>query len=97
MVGIVPPIDNPVQGAVAVGIGSTLVIGANLERRYLILTNDSDAAIYVGFAAGAVLNQGIRLNADGGWYEMIEGQNLYAGAVYAISAAGGKNLCYLES
>jgi hypothetical protein len=96
MPGIVPPLDNSNIGAVLVGAISTLVLAANPERRYLILTNDSDSPIYLAIAVAAVLDQGIRLNANGGWYEMLEGQNLHTGAVYAISNAGAKNLCYQE-
>jgi hypothetical protein len=97
MACIVPPLDNPVQGRVTVGIASVLVRAANAERRYLLLVNDSDTAIYVSLDAAALLNSGIRLNALGGWYEMLEGQNLYLGAVSAISSAAAKYLTYVEA
>jgi hypothetical protein len=97
MPGIVPPLDNPAQGAVSVGIASTAILAANPDRRYLLLVNDSNANIYVSLGAAAVLYTGIRLNAGGGWYEMLDGQNLYTGAVNAIAAAAAKNLTYLEA
>lgn len=97
MASIVPPLDNPAQGNVAVGIASVTVRAANAERRYLLLVNDSDTAIYVSLGTAAVLNTGIRLNALGGWYEMLEGQNLYLGAVNAIAGGAAKNLTYLEA
>lgn len=93
----VPPLDNPAMGGVDVGDSSTTVRAANAERRYLLLVNDSDTEIYVALGVAAVLNQGIRLNSEGGWYEMLEGQNLYAGAVYAIASAADKRLTYQEA
>jgi len=35
-----------------------------------VIVNDSDVVIYLGVGAAAVLNQGIRLNANGGAYEI---------------------------
>jgi hypothetical protein len=97
MPGIVPPLDNPANGFVSIGMVSTLVRPANDERRYLLLVNDSNAEIYLSLGTAAAAFIGIRLNASGGWYEMLDGQNLYTGAVYAIAAAAAKNLTYVEA
>jgi hypothetical protein len=97
MPGTIPPLDTPTNGAVSVGIASTIVRAANVDRRYLLLVNDSDTDIYVALGAAAVLNTGIRLNAGGGWYEMLDGQNLYRGAVNAIAAAANKILTIVEA
>ena len=97
MPALQPPLDNPSKGAVAVGVGPTTIVAANAERRYLIITNDSDSAVYLSFGGAAVLNQGIRINASGGWYEMLEGLNLYTGIVTGIAAAAGKIVTYLEA
>ncbi|GAH51636.1 unnamed protein product, partial [marine sediment metagenome] len=43
----------------------------------------------------AVINEGIRLNANGGAYETSL-LNLYTGALTAICASGGKNLTVTE-
>lgn len=80
---------------VAVANVSTLVLAAKADRHCVILTNDSDAVIYVQLGAAAVMNEGIRLNAAGGSVE-INLMNLFTGAIYAICAAGGKNLCVQE-
>ncbi len=85
---------------VAVDVTTTtgLAIAANASRLCLVLINDSDSIIYLGFGASAVVNEGIRLNAAGGMYEMsrLRG-NLYAGAINAIhGATGTKRLLVTE-
>jgi hypothetical protein len=97
MPGIVPPLDTPTNGAVAVGIATTVVRTANGDRRYLLLVNDSDTIIYIALGANAVLHTGITLEPNGGWYEMLDGQNLYLGAINAITTVAGKVLTYVEA
>jgi hypothetical protein len=81
------------NGKVAVGATSTTVLTANDGRKYCALVNDSDEAIYVSLGTAAVMNQGIRLNANGGSLE-IAGERPYRGAIYAICTSGSKNLAY---
>ena len=76
---------------VSVGTGSTAVLSASADRKTATFVNDSDTAIYLSKSGTAVLNEGIRLNANGGSYE-INSTNLYLGALAAISSAGSKNL-----
>jgi len=78
---------------------SGAVLGANAARTYAIFINDSDTVIYLAFGQAAVANRGIRLNANGGNYEMAAvTSNLYQGAVNAIhgGAAVTKSLLILE-
>ena len=63
--------------------------GGECSRRWLLIINDSDEAIYVKLGAAAVLNQGIRINSAGGSLELV-GASLYTGAVNGICASGGK-------
>ena len=72
------------------------VMAANSARRYAIFTNDSDQVIYLSLGGTAVINKGIRLNANGGSYE-IKGENLFVGSVKAIHAgSGNKVLTHIE-
>jgi len=89
---------TPTHTAVAVATSSTQALAANTARLYALFINDSDTTIYLKLGAAAALNQGIRLNANGGSYEMHPGaQNVYTGAIYAIQGASGtKNLLVLE-
>ncbi|MCK9598757.1 MAG: hypothetical protein M0R06_06955, partial [Sphaerochaeta sp.] len=67
---------------------STEVLAAKSGRLYARLTNDSDETIYLSIGTPAVMNEGLRLNANGGLQEL--GVDLIAtGAVYAICASGG--------
>ena len=88
---------TPTHTAVTVGAATTVAKAANANRKYLLLVNDSDEVVYVKLGAAAVLNQGIRLNASGGSYEMSGALgNLYTGAVNAICASGSKTLLVTE-
>jgi hypothetical protein len=83
--------------AVSVGTSSTPVLPANRSRVYALFVNDSANVIYLGFGQNAVVGQGIRLNANGGSFEMSAGAgNLYQGAINAISGTANSNLCVTE-
>lgn len=89
------PVSSATNAAVAVGIASTAVLAANANRRFATFVNDSANTIWLCMAAAAVINTGIRLNANGGSYE-INQTNLYTGQVTAIAAGAGSNLCVTE-
>lgn len=69
--------------------GNTVVLTENENRVYALFINDSDTTVYLNLGAAAAVNEGIRLNANGGSYEM-SGQagNLYTGAVNANHGGG---------
>ena len=76
---------------------STLVIAENQRRAYLCLVNDSDTTVYLAFGPAASANSGIRLNANGGSYEM-SGSNVWRGKINGIlaSAGAGKKVLVTE-
>lgn len=85
--------DN--QG-VNITTNSTTIVAANSYRRYLIIVNDSDTVIYLAFGAAAVVNSGVRLNANGGAYEM-NWLGVYLGAVNGIhGGTGNKRVTVVE-
>jgi hypothetical protein len=84
---------TPITAAVT----TTVALAANANRKYALLVNDSNEVIYVKLGAEAVLNQGIRLNASGGSFEMSNGLgNLTTGAINCISTSGAKILLATE-
>lgn len=88
-------LDNKV--AVAVGVATTEILPANANRKYALIVNDSDTVIYLGTGEAAVPNQGIRLNPNGGSYEMCAANgNLTLGAINGISSVAGKNVLPTE-
>jgi hypothetical protein len=91
-------ITTPTHTAVNVTAVSGAALAANADRLYALCINDSDEVIYLKLGAAAVVNEGIRLNADGGSYEMSAAEgNLYLGAINAIhGGAGNKVLTVLE-
>ena len=100
----VPEISTSIEGsfglcsatnfAVTVGSTSTLIRSANAARKLLVLVNDSDVVLFVSLGATAVMNQGIRLNANGG--NIVLENPIYTGDIYAICSAGGKNIVGVE-
>jgi hypothetical protein len=78
---------------VSVGVASGVALAANVNRKYARFQNDSANTIYLKIGAAAVLNQGIRLNANGGSYEMSAAiGNLDLRVVYCITSVAAQNL-----
>lgn len=80
---------------ISVGATSTSVLAANANRNFAVFVNDSDEVIYLSLSGTAVMNEGIRLNAAGGAYE-INVLNMYTGDISAICSSGTKNLTLTE-
>jgi len=75
---------------------SSQIVANNKNRGYLLVQNDSDTVVYLALNAPAVVGSGIRLNANGGSYE-VNFTNYFTGPVFAIQGgAGGKNVCIQE-
>lgn len=84
--------SSATNGKTAVGTSSTSVLASNANRKELTVVNDSANTIYLSLSGTAVLNEGIRLNANGGSYTNTN----YTGAVTAISSVADSNLTTLE-
>lgn len=80
-----------------IGVASGVALAANANRTSALFINDSDTTIYLKVGAAAVLNEGIRLNANGSSYEMSKNYgNLDTRVIYAISSAATKKLLVTE-
>lgn len=77
------------------GVASSTALAANASRKYALIVNDSANTIYIFLGATAVLNQGIRLNANGGSYE-INSTNLYTGIITTITTVASQNVIVTE-
>lgn len=76
----------PTNTKVDLGVNtSALLIATSTARSYAIITNNSANTVYISLGRDAVGSNGIRLNANGGSYE-INAQNLYFGAIYGIAS-----------
>lgn len=89
------PIDIVEDTSIAVQDTSTLVLAANPKRADAVFVNDSNQPIYLARGNVAVMNEGIRINASGGSYEITR-ENLFLGAINAIATGGDKNLTVSE-
>lgn len=76
---------------VSVGTTSTAVIPASSGRVYGAFVDDGSSPIYLTLGPTAVDGQGIRLNANGGSYE-INLSNDYIGTITAIATPSVANL-----
>lgn len=89
---------TPTHAAVNVTTSTGEVLASSVARRYALFINDSDTVIYLKFGAAAVLNDGVRLSASGGSYEMSPMLgNLYTGAVNAIHGGSGNKVLLVTS
>jgi hypothetical protein len=77
------------------GITTGTALATNANRKYALIVNDSANAVYIKLGATAVLNTGIRLNANGGSYEINE-TNLYTGVIDCISSVATQTLLVTE-
>lgn len=76
---------------------STEIFAANANRSYALIQNDSDTAMYIAFGTAAVASTGIRLNANGGSYEMSKAFNNLTGlAINGICSGAAKVACGVE-
>lgn len=73
---------------VTVGSTTTAILTGSATRRGIIIVNDSDETIYLGFGASAVMGRGVRINAAGGSVAVSD----YVGTVNGICASGGKDV-----
>lgn len=88
-------IETVTDTSVSVEVTTTEVLAANPARADAVFVNDSNQPIYLARGNDAVLNAGIRLNANGGSYE-INSNNLFLGVINAIATGGAKNLTVSE-
>lgn len=76
---------------------SAAVLAANGAREYALVVNDGSATCYLNLGSTAVANTGIRINANGGFYEISRRWgNLYTGAINGIAANGSATLIVTE-
>ena len=93
------PIGNiytpTINTKISVGSSSTEILASNSDRKIARIINDSDEIIYLAEGAIAVLNEGTRLNANGGTYE-INSTGLHKQAINGICTSGSKNVTIME-
>jgi hypothetical protein len=80
-----------------INLGTTQreILADNPARVYCLLLNDSTSVMYVSLGIPAVVNEGIRLNGSGGYFE-INLTNPWLGRIYAVSSAADKKLMVTE-
>lgn len=82
-------------GAVTVTTNPTLIIGANPNRRALIVSNNTNAALYVSPDSSLTTSNGIVVPASGTMTISADGE-VFKGDVYGIVAAATNDVRYWE-
>lgn len=87
-----PVSEANTDGSVTIGDETTTILAENENRKSATIVNDSDETIYLSLSDTAVLNSGIRVNAEGGSAEIED----YTGEISGISASGSKVVTVVE-
>jgi hypothetical protein len=86
---------------IAVGTLSTELINPNAKRRYLLIQNKSDEAVYLNIGTAAEGTEGIQLSPAGHENSKIEFSskkgNLTQQPIYAVCSSGDKTLAVVEA
>ena len=77
------PIERANEGHAGVTDASVIIVPANEQRVDLKIVNDLDVIVYLARGNPAVVGDGIRLNANGGAFNM-DTQDLFLGYIAAI-------------
>ena len=83
-------IDSVTNFNVSVGTSSTAVRVSSTDRVMVALVNDSDAVIYIALGEAATINNGIRLNANGGSIVIVN--PTWTGTINAIATIASSTL-----
>tara|TARA_R110000824_G_scaffold106038_4_gene250622 strand:- start:8484 stop:9140 length:657 start_codon:yes stop_codon:yes gene_type:complete len=83
---------NATNTKVTIGASTTEIVNAFSGRFELTIVNDSDEVIYLGLNEDAVMNEGIRLNPNGGSFST----DVFTNPVDGICASGSKNVTVVE-
>ena len=74
---------------------SSQILAASSSRTYAAITNDGANVVYLSFGSTAVAGSGIRLSTSSAPYE-INSENLYPGAIYAITPTGTSTVSIVQ-
>lgn len=77
------------NSAVQCGTSNTTLLATSTSRIYAAIVNDSANTIYIALGYTAVGSNGIRLNANGGSYEL-DSSNMYTGIVTCIASSSSQ-------
>ena len=87
-----------VQDTASVTSASSQILAANENRTYALLINYGSYDVTIGIEADSVLNKGVIIKADGGFYEM-SGQygNNCRGKITAITQSTATVINYMSA
>lgn len=88
-------------GAVYASTTAGGIIGRNEDRQYAAVINDGTSTVYLCLATSTdssvvtVAHKGIRLNANGGSFEILP-DNHWIGEIWAITASGESYISWVD-
>ena len=92
---------GPSKGNAKIGTSSALIVAANTGRNGVILTNEGDDDVWLGFGEAAVENEGMKVPAGGSAVCHYGGRpdrydDIFEQAVYGIASGAGNVVAYQE-
>jgi len=94
-------VENP-QAVTSLGVAAQIILANNPNRLGWVMVNLSANTIYIGFTrgvnAGAGTEQGIRLDANGGFASMVWDEDFHATAwaIWGIASGAASQLYCFE-
>jgi hypothetical protein len=83
------------NGKKSITTSSGEIFDTDETRKTLILTNDSDYDVWLGFGEAAVADEGLLLAAYGG-YLQLDTYSMYEGKIYAIAIGTNTTIAYTQ-
>jgi len=92
-----PSQGGTINGAFSAGVASTDAIRTRINRKRITFINDGATVVYLAKGSPAILNSGLRLNANGGsLIDEVDAMGyMYVGPWTAISTVAC-NVCFVE-
>lgn len=83
-------------GAFTANTGAQLVLAANNERKGSMIVNNGSVTVYFGMDSSVTSSNGIPAAASGGVFNNSGQNEVYKGAIYAITGSSTVDLRYWE-
>lgn len=80
----------------SIGTSTTEIVASDNDRKAIFIVNDSANTIFIGIGGDAVMNKGIRINANGGAL-LLSGATRTTQAIDGISGTAASNITVHEA
>ena len=86
-----PKAASAISKSVACQATATLLSGSRAYRGSVMIVNNSDSTVYIGYSASVTTNDGIPLSPSAVWTE-----DRWSGDIYGVVTSGSADIRVLE-